>query len=86
MPTSKHRRKGKARPRGKIAEFQPPTPPPPSPEELAEMAKEEERDRETEKPVCARLREIHGTDREWTDTEYDEARGQLEGEGIISPV
>jgi hypothetical protein len=59
MPTSKHRRRGKARPRAKIADFQPPTLPPPSPEELAEMAKEAERDRETEKLVCARLREIH---------------------------
>jgi hypothetical protein len=74
MPTTKHRRKGKIRPRGNIKTLVFPRL---TLEEDPEVLKEDQL-------IQERLRELHG-EREWTDDEWDEATEQLVAEGKIRP-
>jgi hypothetical protein len=72
MPISKHRRKGKVRPRGnmKTLVFTRPII-----EEDPETLREDQL-------IQERLRQLHG-EREWSDQEWDEATEQLVAEGKI---
>jgi hypothetical protein len=72
MPASKHRRKGKTRPRGNIKTI---VFPPLILEEDPEALREDWL-------IQERLRELHG-ERPWRDDEWDEAMRQLVAEGKI---
>jgi hypothetical protein len=72
MPTTKHRRKGKIRPRGNMKTLVFPRL---TFEEDPETLREDQL-------IQDRLRHLHG-DREWTDDEWDKATEQLVAEGKI---
>jgi hypothetical protein len=74
MPITKHRRKGKIRPRGNIKAlvFTRPTF-----EEDPETLREDQL-------IQDRLRQMHG-EREWSDEEWNEATEQLVAEGKVRP-
>ena len=72
MPASKHRRKGKQRPRR------------PVPLKI-DLRPEDPQDLEEDRLVEARLRELQG-EREWTADEWSEAVEQLVSEGKVHPV
>jgi hypothetical protein len=74
MPTSKHRRKGKTRPRGNIKTLVFPRL---TLEEDPEILRKDQL-------IQGHLRALHG-DREWTDDEWDQATEQLAAEGKIRP-
>jgi hypothetical protein len=74
MSTTKHRRKGKIRPRGNI-------------KTLVFPRLTFEEDPETlqeDRLIQDRLRELHG-EREWSDYEWEEATEQLVAEGKVRP-
>lgn len=74
MPASKHRRKGKTRPRDNLKILR---------GQLEPFREDPEAFREDEL-ICERLRELHG-ERTWSDAEFDEAAKQLVAEGKIRP-
>jgi hypothetical protein len=74
MPTSKHRRKGKLRPRRRMMISSVLSSEPEDPQTLEEN-----------RLIRARLRELHGEEREWTNAEWDEAVVQLVAEGKVRP-
>ena len=74
MPLTKHRRKGKVRPRGTIKT-----------RVVPRFAFEEDPETLREDQLIQdRLRQLHG-EREWADNEWDEATEQLVAEGKVRP-
>jgi hypothetical protein len=74
MPATKHRRKGKVRPRGNIKTWIPPRP---SFEEGPEILWEDAL-------IQERCRQLYG-ESPWSDDEWDEATAQLVAEGKVRP-
>ena len=74
MPITKHRRKGKTRPRGNLKTL---VFPPLTLEENPEVLEED-------RLIQERLRMLHG-EREWSADEWEEATEQLIAEGAIRP-
>jgi hypothetical protein len=72
MSASKHRRKGKERPRRPVPL-------------KVELGPEDPQDLEEDQLVEARLRDLHG-EREWTADEWAEAVRQLVAEGKVRPI
>jgi hypothetical protein len=74
MPTTKHRRKGKIRPRGNIKTLV-----------FPRLTFEEDPEvLEEDRLIQERLHELHGV-REWSDYEWEEATEQLIAEGKVRP-